>query len=131
MSEKNTNKLKNLHVYILCNNRQIKEFDVSATRKFNIENETYVIKDKCCYFKMIDGIYKEISFYIEGNPNPFNLNDVKENKGLDEKELDRYVGADLFNIILECQKTDRSKYILQLVSIVFIFSLISFISTFF
>ena len=125
------NKLKSLHVYIICNNRQIKQYDIIATKKFNINDETYVVKDTCCYLKKIKGQYKEITFYIEGNPNPFDLSKNK-NEGLRTEELDSYIGGDIFNILIECQEQqDRSKHILQLAGIVFFFGLMHFISMFF
>lgn len=121
--------LKNLHVYIFCNNKQIKEYDILATKKFNVEDETYVIKNDCCYFKTIDNVLREVIFYVEGNPNPFKLEDKKENYGLSSDELDNYIAGDIFNIIIECQEeNDKSKYVFNIALIVLALGIIDFIS---
>ena len=124
---KNTNKLKEVRVYIICNNRQIKQFDVNASRKFNIKDETYVIKESRCYLKKFENEYKEVSFYIEGNPNPLKLEPNYVNEGLTQTELDGFIGADLFNILVECQEADRSRYIFQMVILTFGFGFLTFL----
>lgn len=124
--EKKTNKLKDITVYVICNNKQIKEYEINASRKFNIDDETYVIKNDCCYIKKINNVFKEIAFYVEGNPNPFKIDKHMNNIGLTSNELDNYIASDIFNIIIECQQQDKSKYTFQLVMIVFIFGVINF-----
>lgn len=124
-------KIKALHVYIMCNNNQVKEYDVIASRKFNIGDETYVIKEKCCYLKKIGDVIKEVAYYFETNPNPFNLKNIAKNYGLNEKELDKYIGGDLHHILMECQNQDRSKYIFPATCFVFALGVITFISNFF
>lgn len=125
------NKNKEVNIYIFCKNKQIKEYYVNASRKFNIEDETYVIKEKCCYLRKFEDIFKLVSFYVEGNPNPFDLRAVEKNKGLDKYELDKYIAGDIFNILIECQDEDRRPHVLHLTSFVFVLSLISFILIFF
>lgn len=125
------NKTRNLIAYIVGKNHQIKEFHTDATRKFNINDETYVIKGNCCYFKEINGQLEQIAFYIEGNPNPFDMKTLQKNTGLTSDELENYIGGDIFNILIECQSEDRSKYIIQLVVVVFVLALIQFAMTFF
>lgn len=119
-------KLKLLHVLILCKNKHIKEFDISASKKFNINDETYVIKDKCCYIRMIEGNIQEFALYVEGNPNPFDLKLRGKNKGLTESEIEQYIAGDLFNILMECQNEDKSKYIIHLTVLVFILAIVEF-----
>lgn len=126
-----TSKSKPLTVFIICKNTTIKEYDIFATRKFNLQDETYVVKEKCCYQKNIDGEIKLVSYYNQGNPNPIKLKKGFKNIGLTSNELDSYISADIFNIIAECQQNDRSKYILGIVGILFIFAFINFMSTFF
>lgn len=104
---------------MLCKNQQIKEFQTNASRKFNLDDDTYVIKNDCCFLKEVDGLIKQVSYYVEGNPNPFNLKNLFNNEGLTTEELGNYLNADLFKIINECQNNDRRKYILPLVCIVF------------
>lgn len=127
---KKTQKTRSVYIYILCNN-QLMEYRVNASRKFNIDDETYVIKPRCCYFKQIHGVYELVSYYVEGNPNPFKLDNTNGNKGLTEDELDSYISGDMFNILIECQEEDKKKYILQLVAITTTIAIIQFIARLF
>ena len=115
-SVKKTQKTRSIYVYILCNN-QLMEYRVNASRKFNVDDETYVIKSKCCYFKKIHSVYELVSYYVEGNPNPFKLDNAGGNVGLTKEELDSYISGDMFNILIECQEEDKKKYIIQLACI--------------
>lgn len=129
-SVKKTQKTRSIYIYILCNN-QLMEYRVNASRKFNVDDETYVIKSTCCYFKQIHGVYELVSYYVEGNPNPFKLDDTKGNTGLTGDELDSYISGDMFNILIECQEEDKKKYILQLVAITTVIAIIQFIARLF
>ena len=129
-SVKKTQKTRSIYIYILCNN-QLMEYRVNASRKFNVDDETYVIKSKCCYFKQIHGVYELVSYYVEGNPNPFKLDDTNGNTGLTESELDGYISGDMFNILIECQEEDKKRYILQLVTITTVIAVIQFIARLF
>ena len=129
-SVKKTQKTRSIYVYILCNN-QLMEYRVNASRKFNVDDETYVIKSTCCYFKQIHGVHELVSYYVEGNPNPFKLDNVNGNKGLSEDELDSYISGDMFNILIECQEEDKKRYILQLVAITTVIAIIQFIARLF
>lgn len=129
-SVKKTQKTRSIYIYILCNN-QLMEYRVNASRKFNVDDETYVIKSKCCYFKQIHGVYELVSYYVEGNPNPFKLDDTNGNTGLTENELDSYISGDMFNILIECQEEDKKRYILQLVTITTVIAVIQFIARLF
>lgn len=128
--KRKTNKTRSIIAYILCN-KQLKEYRVKASKKFNVNDETYVIKAKSCYFKKVNGIFEMVAYYVEGNPNPFRLEDVKSNTGLSEKELDAYIGGDMFNILIECQEQDKKKYIIQLAVATFIIAVIQFMAIFF
>jgi len=127
---KKTQKTRSIYVYILCNN-QLTEYRVNASRKFNVDDETYVIKSMCCYFKQVHGVYELVSYYVEGNPNPFKLDDTNGNTGLTEDELDSYISGDMFNILIECQEEDKKKYIMQLVAITTVIAIIQFIARLF
>ncbi len=122
-----TQKTRSIYVYII-GNKQIMEYKLNASRKFNIGDETYVLKSDCCYFKKINGKYELVSYYVEGNPNPFKLNNVEDNVGLSETELDNYIGGDLFNILVECQEEDKKRYIIQLVSATLVIAIIQFLA---
>ena len=127
---KKTQKTRSIYIYILCNN-QLMEYRVNASRKFNVDDETYVIKSNCCYFKKIHGVYELVSYYVEGNPNPFKLDDTTGNMGLTENELDSYISGDMFNILIECQEEDKKKYILQLVAVTTVIAIIQFFARLF
>ena len=127
VSVRKTGKTRSIYAYILCNN-QLMEYRVNATRKFNVGDETYVIKAKCCYFKKVNKIFELVTYYVEGNPNPFSLDNVDGNVGLTEKELDNYIGGDLFNILVECQEEDKKRYIIQLVSATLVIAIIQFLA---
>lgn len=129
-SVKKTQKTRSIYIYILCNN-QLMEYRVKASRKFNVDDETYVIKSNCCYFKKIHGVYELVSYYVEGNPNPFKLDNTEENTGLTENELDSYISGDMFNILIECQEEDKKRYILQLVAITTVIAIIQFFARLF
>lgn len=129
-SVKKTQKTRSIYVYILCNN-QLMEYRVNATRKFNVDDETYVIKPDCCYFKQIHGVYELVSYYVEGNPNPFKLDNASGNKGLTKEELDSYISGDMFNILIECQEEDKKKYMMQLVAVTTGIAIIQFIARLF
>lgn len=127
---KKTQKTRSIYVYILCNN-QLMEYRVNATRKFNVDDETYVIKPDCCYFKQIHSVYELVSYYVEGNPNPFRLDNTNGNTGLTENELDGYISGDMFNILIECQEENKKKYILQLVAVTTGIAIIQFVTRLF
>lgn len=127
MKKDKVRKQNPLDITILCKNKQIKKFSVMASKKFVVNDETYVIKKNCCYLKQTNEGYKESLVYFEGNPNPFNLHKLGKNKGLTEREIESYIAGDLFNILIECQMMDKSKYIIHLCLGVFILSFIQFI----
>ena len=62
-----------LTAFLLSKNNLVKEYVVLASRKFNIGDETYVIKKDCCCPRFKDGKVEIVSYYTEGNPNPFNI----------------------------------------------------------
>ena len=130
VSVKKTQKTRSIYVYILCNN-QLMEYRVNASRKFNIDDETYVIKSKCCYFKQIHGVYELVSYYVEGNPNPFRLDNTGGNVGLTKEELDGYISGDMFNILIECQEEDKKKYIIQLAGVCTAIAIFQFVARLF
>lgn len=122
------NQIRALHIHIICNNSQVKEYDILASRKFNIGDETYVIKGNCCYLRKNNNIITEVAYYHEGNPNPYDLRKVEKNKGLNANELDHYIDGDIFNILIECQTMlDRSRHTKTIATIVLIIGIFNFI----
>lgn len=60
--------------------------------------------------KNIEGHLQSVSYYREGNPNPYNFEDT--NIGMTEKELDRFFAEDFYSIIVKIQPTTRAVYLL-------------------
>lgn len=100
--------------YIVKGNRQVIKREVSASKRFKIESDTYIIKESCIFWKNIDGKLETVAYYHEGNPNPYNFKD-KINKGLTSKELDDFYADDFHTIVIELKPKDRSLYILFVV----------------
>lgn len=96
--------------YIIKGNRQVITRDVNASKRFRVEQETYVIRDDCIFLKNIDGIFKSVSYYREGNPNPYDFK--TDNKGISPKDLDRLFAEDFYNIIVNIAPDRKTIYIL-------------------
>jgi hypothetical protein len=86
--------------------------DVQASKRFLLDEETYIIRPECIFLKNIDGYLTSVSYYREGNPNPYNFE--KENKGIDANELDRIFAEDFFHIVTDIQQDTRRNYVLVL-----------------
>lgn len=95
---------------IIKGNRQVIKREVIASKRFRVDEETYLIKPECIFLKNIDGELRAISYYREGNPNPYNF--VEENIGVGSDELDRIFAEDFYNIIIDIQPKNRVIYML-------------------
>ena len=107
--------------YIIKGNRQVVRREVTASKRFRVDDETYLIKPECIFLKNIDGKIHSISVYREGNPNPYNFRD--ENLGIKAKELDRIFAEDFFHIVTNLQPENRVKFILLIVAFNFSMSI--------
>jgi hypothetical protein len=101
--------------YIIRGNRQVVRREVVATKRFKVDDDTYVIKPQCIFLKNIDGTLQSVSYYREGNPNPYDFKD--ENIGLKADELDRIFAEDFFHIITDLQLESKAIYLLLIVLI--------------
>jgi hypothetical protein len=101
--------------YIVKGNRQVVRREVTASKRFRVDEETYMIKPECIFLKNIDGFLRSVSYYREGNPNPYDFR--AENTGLNSKELDRIFAEDFFHIVTDLQPENRMKYILFVVAV--------------
>lgn len=106
---------KTFIAYIVKGNRQIVSRDITASKRFRVDNNTYVVSDECIFYKNIEGKLKSVSYYRENNPKPYNFKEI--NKGLSDDELDEFFAEDLFHIINEIDPENRSIYTL-IISIV-------------
>lgn len=101
--------------YIIRGNRQVARREVIATKRFKVDDDTYIIKPQCIFLKNIDGCLKSVSYYREGNPNPYNFKEI--NTGLESNELDRIFAEDFFHIITDLQLESKAIYLLLIVLI--------------
>ena len=106
---------KTFIAYIVKGNRQIIRRDIIASKRFRVEDNTYLVRDECIFYKNIDSRLRSVSYYRENNPNPYNFKDV--NKGVNVDDFDKFFAEDLFNIINDIEPENRSIYIL-IISIV-------------
>lgn len=106
---------KTFIAYIVKGNRQIIRRDIIASKRFRVEDNTYLVRDECIFYKNIEGRLRSVSYYRENNPNPYNFKDV--NTGVNVDDFDKFFAEDLFNIINDIEPENRSIYIL-IISIV-------------
>jgi len=109
---------KSFTAYIIKGNRQIIKREITASKRFKVEDDTYRVKDDCIFYKNIEGKFQSVSYYREGNPNPYNFKGT--NIGIGSEELDRFFAEDFYNIIVAIQPENRAIYIF----IITIFNLI-------
>ena len=96
--------------FIIRGNRQVVQREVRASKRFLLDEETYIIRPECIFLKNIDGYLTSVSYYREGNPNPYSFD--KENKGINANQLDRIFAEDFFHIVTAMQLDTRRNYIL-------------------
>ena len=106
---------KTFIAYIVKGNRQIIRRDIIASKRFRVEDNTYLVRDECIFYKNIDGRLRSVSYYRENNPNPYNFKTI--NTGVNVDDFDKFFAEDLFNIINDIEPENRSIYIL-IISIV-------------
>ncbi len=100
--------------YIVKGNRNIVSRDISASRRFKVEDGTYLIKPNCIRRKIIDGVLSSVSYYRENNPNPYDFK--KENQGLSSEELDKTFAEDFYDIIIDLNPENRLFYFFTMVA---------------
>jgi len=110
--------------YIIKGNRQVATREVIASKRFLVDGDTYVVKPQCIFLKNVEGVLKSVSYYREGNPNPYDFQ--KQNKGLNNNELDRIFSEDFFHIVTDLQKENKMVYLfflalINMVLIIFMF----------
>jgi len=103
---------QNFTGYIVKGNRQVVKREVIASKRFRVDEETYLIKPECIFLKNIDGNMRSVSYYREGNPNPYDFRG--DNKGITADELDRVFSEDFFHIVTNLQPEKKIIYVLVL-----------------
>lgn len=96
---------KTFNAYIIKSNRQIIKREIRASKRFRIEDNTYIVKDDCIFYKNIEGRLTAVSYYREGNPKPYTF--IEINIGLTTEELDRIYAEDFYNIIVDINPENR------------------------
>lgn len=112
---KQTQEIKELtfSAYVIKGNRQVTRREVIASKRFRLGDETYIIKPECIYLMNIDGVLRSVSYYREGNPNPFDFF-LPHNHGIKEKELDELFAEDFFFIVSDIRPDNKMRYVLWL-----------------
>lgn len=114
--------------FIVRGNRQVIKKNITASKKFVIGGDTYIIKQECIFLKNDFGKLRSYAYYIEGNPNPFDF-ETEVNEGLDKKFLNKFFGGDFYNILLKAQRENRMLHIFVIVLVNMILAMIGFIFT--
>jgi len=99
--------------YIVKGNRQVIERNIIASKRFRIEDNTYIVKADCILRKNIGGELRGVAYYREGNPNPYNFTSI--NKGLTSSELDKAYSEDFHNILVDMKSDRKTLFILVFV----------------
>lgn len=99
--------------FIVKGNRQIVRREVVASKRFRVDEETYLIKPQTIFLKNIDGVMRSVSYYREGNPNPYDFEG--ENMGIPSDELDRLFAEDFYTIVTNLEPENKMVYILLVV----------------
>jgi hypothetical protein len=107
--------------YIVKGNRQVVRREVSASKRFRVDEEMYLIRPECIFLKNVDGKLRSVSYYREGNPNPYDFEG--DNLGVSPADLDRIYAEDFYHIVTNLQISNRALYILLVVIINFGLSL--------
>lgn len=102
------------------------EREVTASKRFRINEDTYIIDPDCIFRKNIGGLLRSVSYYREGNPKPYDFEKV--NAGISSGDLDRFFAEDFFNIVVNLDFDKKTVYILLLTILNFTVGLIFLIS---
>lgn len=101
---------KSFTAYIVKGNRQVIEREVTASKRFRVNEDTYIIDPDCIFRKNIAGQLRSVSYYREGNPQPYDFEKI--NKGISTDDLDRFFAEDFFNIVVNLDLKGKAIYML-------------------
>lgn len=99
--------------HVIKGNRQVARREVIASKRFRLDEETYLIKPECIFLANVDGELRSVSYYREGNPNPYNFDE--DNIGVAAKELDRIFAEDFYYIVTNLEAQRKLWYLFVLV----------------
>lgn len=126
---RNVTKENFLKCKIIRGNRQVKEVNVKASKRFRVGSDTYIIKSDCIKTKITGTRLESVIYYSEGNPNPHNFKEP--NTGLDSDEFNKIYGSDLYDMLVKIQSDKKAFYLIMLYIFVLAFSVMSLITGFF
>jgi hypothetical protein len=126
---KNVTKENFLKCKIIRGNRQVKEVNVKASKRFRVGIDTYIIKSDCIRTKISGSRLESVIYYSEGNPNPHNFRE--KNIGLKPDDFNKIYGSDLYDMLVKIQSDKKAFYLIMLYIFVLAFSVISLITGFF
>jgi hypothetical protein len=110
-------------------NKQAMRVHVRASKRFTVNNNTYIIKRECIFTKIINEKLESVAYYSEGNPNPHNFKEI--NDGLEYDEFNVIYGEDLYNILISLLKNNKLFYLVLLEVAVLVCAIITLVSVFF
>lgn len=116
---------KSFTAFIVRGNRQVINREITASKKFLVGEDTYIIDSDCIFLKNIGGYLQSQSYYIEGNPKPFNF-DNEINKGMTDNEINKFFTGDFLHIIVKAQREKRMKFILLIMILTLAFTMVTF-----
>jgi len=115
--------------YIMRGNKQMLKVNVRASKRFIVDQDTYVIKKDCIFTRISKGKIESVAFYSEGNPNPYSFKEV--NEGLTYDEFNILYGEDLYDMLVKLQRNMKMFYLFLLYVFVMVMSIVTLISVFF
>ena len=116
---------KSFTAFIVRGNRQVIKREITASKKFLIGGDSYIIDSDCIFLKNVGGYLQSQSYYIEGNPKPFNF-DNEINIGMTDNEINKFFTGDFLHIIVKAQREKRMKFIVLIIVITLVFTMINF-----
>lgn len=118
-----------LIVKIIRGNRQCREINIKASKRFQVGHETYIIKSKCIKTEITGNKIESVIYYTEGNPNPHSFE--KKNIGIEYKEFNELYGEDLYDMLVKIQSDKKAFYLIIMYLMVLSFSIVTMITGFF
>jgi hypothetical protein len=126
---KKTTKDNYFTAYIMRGNKQMLKVNVKASKRFIVNQDTYIIKKDCIFTRIHQGKIESVAFYSEGNPNPYSFKTL--NDGLGYEEFNTIYGEDLYDMLVKLQRNMKMFYLFMLYIFVMILAVITLISVFF
>jgi hypothetical protein len=129
MTTQQTTKEHFFKAYIMKGNKQMLVVNVKASKRFIVNQDTYIIKEKRIFTRIRNGKIESVCYYSEGNPNPHDFEGI--NDGLTYDEFNVIYGEDLYDMLVKLQRNMKTFYLFMLYIMTLVMSVIVLISVFF